>query len=242
MIKRFRNIGLLILLLLAGRMAAQVPALDSVCSGAERFYRVDGDSGSTYSWILFPPSGPVELLPSDADTMEMVWNYVPGTYVMAVVQHSVDACDADTVFGQVIIFESPYVYAGPDAVICADTTYTLFGATAEFTRAVHWETSGDGTFDDDSTLQATYTPGPNDILGGTVSLILTGYGLGDEGTCDPAVDTLELDITPLVAPVFDTIGPICQYSEPPPLPDTPLFRDFFFFILSPARASSLLRQ
>src|SRR5512136_726084 len=127
---RIRYIGWLILLLLGGRMAAQVPVLDSVCPGAVRNYRVSGDPGSTYSWILTPPTGPAVQLPSDADTVQVAWNYVPGTYELAVVQHSALFCDADTMFGQVIIFEPPGVFAGTNDSICADVSYQLVNATA----------------------------------------------------------------------------------------------------------------
>jgi gliding motility-associated-like protein len=199
MMTRFRNIGLLILLLLAGRMAAQVPVLDSVCSGAVRNYRVDGEPGSTYSWNLTPPSGVVELLPSDADTLHMTWNYPPGIYELQAIQHPVFGCDANAVFGQVIIFEQPNVFAGPGSQICADGFYHLVNATADYTRSVLWETSGDGTFDNNTMLYATYTPGTNDVVAGVVTLTLTGFGLGDEGTCDPAVSSMEIEIDSLPA-------------------------------------------
>lgn len=41
--------------------------------------------------------------------------------------------------------------------------------------SVLWTTAGDGTFDDDTALDATYTPGPADVAGVSVTLTLTGY-------------------------------------------------------------------
>lgn len=217
MIQRFRYIGLLILLLLAGRMAAQVPVLDSVCPGALRHYRVNGQAASTYSWILAEPSGVSTVQPSTADTVEILWNYAPGTYILKVVQHPLYGCDADTVYGQIHLFDQPFVDAGPDGQICIDGTYHNVFASADYTGSVLWTTAGDGTFDDPMLLDATYTPGTNDITNGSVILTLTGYGLGDPSTCDPSVSSMTLYITTQVIPTFEPIGTLCQYSEPPEL-------------------------
>lgn len=210
---------LLIALLLAGRMAAQVPVLDSVCSGAERYYRVDGEAGSTYVWTIYEPDGTSTTLSSDADTVQVFWNFVPGIYELHATQISTNDCDS-LVLGQVIIFESPAVFAGPDDAVCATASYLLADADTTYTSSHQWTSSGDGMFDDITLLYATYTPGPNDQIAGMVTLILTGYGLGDEGTCDPSADSMLLTLTPEVAPLFEPIGPLCQFSLPPALPDT----------------------
>ena len=56
--------------------------------------------------------------------------------------------------------------------------YTLSEATATDYAGLLWTTSGDGTFDDDALLNATYTPGTGDIGNGLVTLTLTAYGNG----------------------------------------------------------------
>lgn len=183
----FRNIGIMILLLFAGRMAAQVPVIDSVCSGAVRSYRVDGEAGSTYSWILTPPSGISEILPSNADSIKITWDYPGGVYELQVIQHALNGCDAEAVFGHIFIFEQPDVYAGPDAQVCVGFYYKLIYATADSCSSILWETSGDGTFDDSTYLNTSYSPGSNDIIAGVVTLTLTGYGLIEDGGCDPSV-------------------------------------------------------
>ena len=51
--KWFRYIGTMILLAASFLAAAQESYLiDSVCVGANRFYRVDGEAGSTYTWMV----------------------------------------------------------------------------------------------------------------------------------------------------------------------------------------------
>ncbi len=66
------------------------------------------------------------------------------------------------------------VFAGNNASICADETYTLSGATESNTTSLLWTTSGNGTFDNDTELNPVYTPGSADIAAGTVTLTLTG--------------------------------------------------------------------
>jgi len=213
---------MILLLLMAGQVEAQVPVLDSVCSGAVRRYRVDGEAGSTYSWILTPPSGPSVTLPSNADTIEIAWIYPSGTYGLQAIQHALNGCDADAVFGEVFIFPQPDVSAGPDDIVCVGKDYKLIDADASDYSSLLWTTDGDGTFDNTTWLNATYTPGPNDILNGVVTLTLTGWGLVEEGGCEPSVSKMELRVVYFIVPQFEPIDPICLYSTPPALPDTSL--------------------
>jgi len=74
------------------------------------------------------------------------------------------------------------VGAGNDTTTCENEVHTLSGVANNF-ESVLWTTTGDGTFDDASLLDASYTLGVNDILFGSVDLILTAYAaapcLGD---------------------------------------------------------------
>jgi gliding motility-associated-like protein len=56
-----------------------------------------------------------------------------------------------------------------------------------------WTTSGDGEFNDASTLNPIYIPGVNDITEGNVVLTLTAYG---SGSCGDAADEMILEIVP----------------------------------------------
>lgn len=64
------------------------------------------------------------------------------------------------------------LFAGPDDESCENANYQLHG-TATNQQSVLWLTSGDGEFDFPTTLQPQYTPGPQDIIDGTVNLTLT---------------------------------------------------------------------
>lgn len=216
-------ITLMIFLLALMKTAAQVPVLDSICSGAVRHYAVDGENGSTYSWIVTPPAGPVVILPSDNDSIEISWAYPGGIYGLQVIQHGLNGCDADAVYGQVYIFDQPSVYAGPTDYVCLGRTYKLIDANAENCGSLMWATTGDGNFDNDTVLHPVYTPGSGDMASGSVILTLMGTGiLGNEYGCDPSYSSMMLAIVTEIVPEFEPVGPLCQHSTPPALPDTSL--------------------
>jgi hypothetical protein len=87
------------------------------------------------------------------------------------------------------------VYAGPDAVICENTDYGLQG-TATLYDSVAWITSGTGTFDDNTILDATYTPSADDAAAGSVVLTLTAYGPAGAVSDDM---TLTINLEPVVS-------------------------------------------
>lgn len=68
----------------------------------------------------------------------------------------------------------PTADAGIDDFVCEDASYTLSGIATGQT-SVLWSTAGDGSFDNTTILNATYTPGTNDISNGSVILTLTSY-------------------------------------------------------------------
>jgi len=69
------------------------------------------------------------------------------------------------------------VNAGPDQEICEDETVQLNAYAANY-ETVLWASAGDGSFSDEEALNCSYSPGPNDILNGTVDLSITANGSG----------------------------------------------------------------
>ncbi|HEU5148578.1 MAG TPA: hypothetical protein VFT90_17750, partial [Chryseosolibacter sp.] len=67
----------------------------------------------------------------------------------------------------------PTVDAGSPQAICAGASATLAGTIGGSASSATWTTSGDGTFDNATSLTATYTPGPADTGAGSVTLTLT---------------------------------------------------------------------
>lgn len=91
------------------------------------------------------------------------------------------------------IQHDPQAYAGEDDWTCENAPYTLAGIAGN-SGSVLWESSGDGTFNDPTQLETTYTPGLQDISLGTVELALTAFGL-DPCTGTDA-DTILLTLDP----------------------------------------------
>ena len=94
------------------------------------------------------------------------------------------------------------LYAGSDDYICQGVDYTFITGYAStlHSASVSWVTSGDGTFTNVSTLTPTYSPGPNDIINGTVDLSLISTG---NNPCATDVDdmTLIINQAPSTGPI-----------------------------------------
>jgi hypothetical protein len=77
----------------------------------------------------------------------------------------------------VMITPNPVAFAGNDTLLCTGESLILAGASAAQYDSLLWTTNGDGTFDFDTVLYATYTPGPQDLNNGLVELTLTASGI-----------------------------------------------------------------
>lgn len=96
------------LLAVAYTAAGQGYVIDSVCQGAERHYRIDGETGSTYTWTLTDPQGNITTLPETADTVTITWNMGAGSYILSTLQTSIHGCDS-LELGIIKIFENPEI-------------------------------------------------------------------------------------------------------------------------------------
>lgn len=119
-----------------------------------------------------------------ADTASLITTYYPGqqdinngsTAIMltAFPRTPCTGTDTDTLF---VNFQFlPVVFAGEDDSICETSSCQLSGQI-ENASSPGWITTGDGFFDDPSSLTAIYTPGENDIENGFVDLILSASAL-----------------------------------------------------------------
>lgn len=83
--------------------------------------------------------------------------------------------------------------AGIDINLCVDEVAQLNGYASNQT-SLEWTTTGDGTFDDATIVNAIYTPGTQDIANGNVTLTLTAHK-------DTEVITDDMEITFVEEPV-----------------------------------------
>ncbi len=88
----------------------------------------------------------------------------------------------------------PTANAGSAQTICENASATLNGSIGGGATNGTWSTSGDGSFSPSNTvLNAMYTPGPGDILAGSVTLTLTTDA--PQG-CPPGISSMIVSITP----------------------------------------------
>lgn len=93
-------------------------------------------------------------------------------------------------------FPPPTADANGPYETCGSDPVELNGIATNY-ASVAWSTTGDGTFDDATALDAEYTPGPIDIANGSVSLTLVAHGnAGNEDESDKAILTIGVPPTP----------------------------------------------
>ncbi|MBK9356137.1 MAG: hypothetical protein IPN08_01890 [Bacteroidales bacterium] len=101
------------------------------------------------------------------------------------------------------------VSAGADATICETGTYTLSGATQSNATSLLWTSTGTGTFDDATILNAEYSPSAADIAAGTVTLTLTAQSAAP---CVEASDAMILTINEQATANAGSDATICEGS------------------------------
>lgn len=211
MIKELKHIIIMILLFVAMQATGQSYVIDKVCVGSTRLYRIEGDAGSSYEWILTNDITKLKVpIPNPAGTpftktngktiygneISINWKDA-GTFVLAAIQTSLLGCDT-LEQGLVEVYELPTVLAGNPLTICSDMKVGLTTGFAKNESSLEWTSSGDGTFDNPKALYTSYNIGPNDVIAGSVQLTLTAHGKGNAGSCNAVSSTLTatLKITP----------------------------------------------
>jgi gliding motility-associated-like protein len=84
--------------------------------------------------------------------------------------------------------------ASADAIICSGTVYTLSGLIGGGASSLTWTSNGSGTFDDNTSANAIYTPSSSDILSGSITLTITTND--PAGFCSSSSDNMILTINP----------------------------------------------
>ncbi|MGQ8338919.1 Ig-like domain-containing protein [Sunxiuqinia sp. A32] len=224
--KVFKYIWMIMLLAVTATVTAQESyVIDEVCIGAERYYRIDGEEGSIYEWMLTDSLGNETNIVgtpfSEPDTINggtkygsevsISWDNT-GAFTLSSIQTSIYGCDTIQA-GEIIVFEQPDAFAGNPQIICPEDSVELFEATAANYSHILW-IGGDGTFNNDTILQPVYTPGPNDVLAGSVVLTMSAEGEGSSATCTTAISTVNITLIPIesLSSTLDTT--ICESDLP----------------------------
>lgn len=175
------------------------PAVDagpdqSICTGITTA-TLAGSIGGGASTGIWTTSGTGTFAPDDstlnAQYLFSAADTTAGSVTLYLTSTNNGLCMQEMDSMTLTITPIPTALAGNDTSICGDGNgYTLNGIILGGTGTGIWTTSGDGTFSpNDSTLNATYTPGPADTASGTVTLILNATN-----ACMPEADTVVITI------------------------------------------------
>ena len=121
---------------------------------------------------------------SFANSNNLSTTYTPGTsditngmFNLILTVNPISPCSViltDTI--RVDVQPLPSVDAGIDDTICSNDVSNL-AATGQHYASVNWTTTGDGSFNSNSSLTTVYTPGNMDIANGMVKIYITANGI-----------------------------------------------------------------
>lgn len=152
------------------------PASQTICDGAGAIFSAyavtTGDYGLNYLWVgptgfMFGETQPQLVI--DPVSVEDEGEYYLIAYNDCGTEYSETA--------YLTIQQNPIAYAGIEATICENETFSAQLATAQFYESLLWESTGTGTFDDPSKINTVYTPSPADAEAGLITLNLTAFAV-----------------------------------------------------------------
>nr|NQU94378.1 S8 family serine peptidase [Bacteroidota bacterium] len=167
-----------------------------------------------------------------AGTHTFRWRYVKDSYVTG----GSDCAWVDFIELPAMVDETMMVNAGNDAELCEGMEFET-EANAQNFNTLMWGTSGTGSFDDNTVIDAMYYPSEEDYGYGMVMLSLTAYGEG--GTS--VTDELELGFLPLPEQVGNIIGEtdVCMGSSTIYSVYAAPHADSYNWVLSPVEAGDI---
>ncbi len=192
-----------LMMMAANVVAQETYVIDSVCFEENRNYYIEGWEGSTFEWIITNEETydtvhhETNTTFADGAVFASEINYTwdsPGTFLITAIQTSEHGCDTIEA-GMVKVFPPPVADAGRDKTVCSSDTVSLYDAHAEYFTRVEWTTDGSGVIIGDTLINPKYVPGEEDVYRGNIDLIITVYGLAANGTCEPAKDTITIELS-----------------------------------------------
>ena len=147
--------------------------------------------------VLWSSSGNGNFIPTPPTSLSVIYlrsnqDIANGSVTLTLTANGYGEGWQDTDEMVLFLQKLPAAFAGNDTLICVNHILTLSGE-ADYCSAVEWTTNGDGTFDNPTLLNATYTPGPQDITNLSVKLTLTALSMDpcDEDDSDQMKVTLD---------------------------------------------------
>ncbi|WP_116524338.1 LamG-like jellyroll fold domain-containing protein, partial [Seonamhaeicola aphaedonensis] len=151
-------------------------------------------SGGTYSYVA-NSGGSITGFNTSTGAFNPTNTYID-TYTITYTMNVGGGCSVVSEDFTFTIYGDASVDAGSNQTICSDDTATM-SATLNGGGATSgtWSTSGDGSFNNTSLLNAVYTPGSSDVSSGNVTLTFTSND--PVGPCLAVSDTMLLTINPI---------------------------------------------
>jgi len=148
---------------------------DTICEGDDYNLNATADHYSSFSWSS---TGSGTFV--NANTLNPTYQSTAGDASLVSVTITLTAipkggCSSNAVSSMTLsVTKKPIVFAGNDTTLCEGDDYVLSGATISDGITPTWTTlGGDGTFNSNTLLNPTYTPGATDLSNGSVILVLT---------------------------------------------------------------------
>lgn len=153
-----------------------------ICEGQS--FVVNDATASGYTTLIWTTSGTGFFINESSLTP----TYVPSNYdkllgsVNLTLSASGNPCSIATDIKVLTISPTAVVVAGPDATICRSCSHIVSGAFVNNASSYIWTSTGSGTITNANSLTPTYTPSAQDILKGSVTLILNAVSSSGCGT------------------------------------------------------------
>ncbi|MBL4615000.1 MAG: hypothetical protein JKY27_09030, partial [Magnetovibrio sp.] len=141
--------------------------------------------------------------PSDADTAD-------GFIIITLTSTGNFNCAAESDVMNLTITAVPTANAGPNQSVCGNNADAIMAGSITTATGVLWTTSGTGSFDDNTSLVAIYTPSVADTGAGSVTLTMTTTG---NGSCGAVVATMTLTITDAPIAYAGVDQSVCANNE-----------------------------
>jgi len=189
------------------------PSADTICIGPPTIVNLNG-SASHYSSILWSsPTNPSGSNFANPSSLVTTYTFTPldiqnqGVMLKLTATGS-GGCTGESFTDSIAVhILSPIVQAGPDLNSCENLAVQLNGTISGGASTGTWTSSGTGTFNDPTLLNAQYTPSLADIAAGSVTLTLTST---DASHCPDISDALTLTLIPQAAADAGPDATICE--------------------------------
>lgn len=146
-------------------------------------------SGGAGSWNPGPNVRNPEYFPSPSEI-------TAGTVTLTYTTNQINACPAVSDEIVLSLIDGPDVNAGPDMIICGNSTNFQLSTTLSNSSGVFWNSSGTGTLSSNTSLSPKYNPSDADKTNNSIIFNVRTTG---NGICRRDVDTVLVSFSPEVS-------------------------------------------